>query len=161
MKPKVLWIEDGLFAEVRPFLGPLINSLRFDLHYAFNAFEGQKKMKKEHFDAIVFDIRIPPSDPSTSDPDTTKWNNLYEKSGFDKIAARLGIKLIEDAVTEYDYNQINLGIFSVETAYELKELLEKYPEISYINKNERVPTNTILKMVECLVKGEKYVPPTD
>lgn len=84
---QVLWIEDGTRTEYHDLLGPIYVA-GYDLTLATNVTDAIEQYRTRHFDALIFDIRLPPG----SDRD---WIGIYNGHGGNPAAARLGLELLE------------------------------------------------------------------
>lgn len=128
MKHKVLWIEDGAFAELSQMSAPLYVSGKYDLTIAIDATEGLQHLqrKDKRFETIIVDIRLPPGTDPT-------FVQLYYDRGESKVAARLGLSLLnrvlnnweEIGIPEYHRKTEKFGIFTVEGHKELEGDLKR------------------------------------
>lgn len=123
MKHKVLWVEDGAFAEMGRMSSPLYVSGKYDLVIAVDATDGlQQLMQKEkEFQTVIVDIRLPPG----NDPEFLRH---YNAKGESKVGARLGLALLKRVLTDGEKNGVpaphrkveRFGIFTVEGPTELQ-----------------------------------------
>lgn len=161
-KIKVLWIEDGAFVEVSKLTGPLYTSGKYNLVIALNASDGIKAIKKNEFDVVIVDIRIPPgSDPA--------WKGVVARSRTDKIQTRLGLNLLysllkPDLVKEkitltgipewVSMHPERFGVLTVEDERDIVEDLEKLglPEESFTRKKSKMPVTALLDLIERIVQ---------
>ncbi|MCX6579733.1 MAG: hypothetical protein NT166_06060 [Candidatus Aminicenantes bacterium] len=157
---KVLWIEDGAFVEISDVAGPVINNATtYDLHVAFNVADAVKKIQVSQFDAVIVDIRIPPGFDS-------EWENLYKKSGYNRINARLGINLLFSLLKPRDaaiklkniprwISPEKFGIFTVEGKQEVKDDLEKLGIQFFEQKRAGIPNTILLGLIEKIINNQK------
>jgi hypothetical protein len=159
MKHKVLWIEDGAFVEVSSFAAPLFNQMIYDLVVAIDVSNAVKQIIDTQFDAVIVDIRIPPG----IDQD---WENLYSKSGYNKIGARLGIQLLfsllkhESAAIKLDdipkwVKPEKFGIFTIESKAEVKNDLEALGITFFQQKKTNLPNTALLELIEKIINSSK------
>lgn len=143
-KHNVLWIEDGAFAEMDRMSAPIYVSGEYDLVIAIDATEGLHALMRsdKEFDTIIIDIRLPPGE----DPEFLK---LYYNRGESKVAARLGLALLELVLKDGEKNQIpphhreaqRFGIFTVEGPGELEDDL-KALELEDLKVYQKRETNS-------------------
>jgi hypothetical protein len=123
MKHKVLWVEDGAFAEMNWMSAPLYVSGKYDLVIAVDATDGLRQLmqKEKEFQTVIVDIRLPPG----NDPEFLQH---YYDRGESKVGARLGLALLKRVLTDGEKNGIpaphrqveRFGIFTVEGPKELQ-----------------------------------------
>lgn len=156
---KVLWIEDGAFVEIPHFAGPVVLSKKYTLRVAFNVSDAVKQIQSAEYDVVIVDIRILPG----ADPD---WENLYKKSGYNKIDARLGIKLLfsllksDEAAVKLSnipswISPVKFGVFTVEGEREVKDDLDELGVAFYRQKKAGISRKTLLELIEAIIEGLK------
>jgi hypothetical protein len=138
-KHKVLWIEDGAFAEMTNLSSPIYVSGKYDLVIAKDATEGLKYLSQseKQFETVIVDIRLPPG----SDPLFLK---LFKEKGESRPAARLGLALLKRVLKQGSNNDIpkhhsdpaRFGVFTVEGYGELKSDLQELRIEVYHQKGE-------------------------
>lgn len=159
MKYKVLWIEDGAFVEVASFAGPVLIAMKYDLHVAIDVSDAIKQIKSTEFDVVIVDIRLPPGND-------TEWENLYSKSAYNKIGARLGIQLLlsllKPGKAAVKLNEIpawispdKFGIFTVESEVELETELKELNIKCFQQKKTRLPKTTLLDLIERVIDNSR------
>lgn len=151
MKHKVLWIEDGAFAEMQFMSAPIYVSGKYDLVIALNATEGFQYLvqKEKRFETIIVDIRLPPGDDE-------EFIRLFNDRAESKAAARLGLALlkrvIEDGerfgVPESHREPARFGIFTVEGPNELAEDLKKLGIKVCRQKTELNKKTEVIEIIE-------------
>lgn len=156
---KVLWIEDGAFVEIPHVAGPVVLSKKYALRVAFDVSNAVRHIQSTEFDAVIVDIRIPPG----TDPE---WENLYKKSGYNKIDARLGIKLLF-SLLKPDEAAIKLkkippwvspgkfGVFTIEGNQEVKYDLDKLGIIFFEQKRTGISNTILLELIEKIINNQK------
>ncbi|MCP4632921.1 MAG: hypothetical protein GY855_08330 [candidate division Zixibacteria bacterium] len=157
MKKKVLWIEDGVTFDAQKFVGPVIHSRKYDLTTVITISDAIRKIQKEEFDIIIFDIRMQPGD-------IPEWEKLYQDMKQPALRReRLGLILLycflrPDLEKEIELNEKYswvkpgmIGIFSVEKEEELSEHMQKWGITFYRNKNAKTPITTLLKLIDEIV----------
>ena len=86
-KINVLWVEDSARFELAAKLGPFYASHRYDLTLVEDASSAVDYLTTRQFGAIVLDIRLPPGRHPY-------WRYLYDRSGKDRIYAKLGLAIV-------------------------------------------------------------------
>lgn len=150
-KHRVLWIEDGARHDLPELAAPVYMDGNYDLIVAESASEGESYMLGEKFDVIIVDVRLPPGD----DP---RWADLYRRAGSDKVAARLGLKLLysllgsprAEVVPERHPLWVSphrIGILTVESQTELEADLEELSIGVFTQKNAAMPETVLLDLI--------------
>jgi hypothetical protein len=153
-KVKVLWVEDGAFAELSLLSAPLYTTSDYDLVIAEDASEGFRYLMAREFDAVVMDIRLPPG----NDP---YFLELYFNQRESKVAARLGMAVLERALRPSAENARawikpeRFGVFTVESSKELKEELDSLGVTTFVQKTERIRRDVLIKLVEEIVGSSR------
>jgi DNA-binding NarL/FixJ family response regulator len=154
MKLKVLWVEDGAFSDLAQLSAPLYVSGDYNLVIAEDASEGFRYLMDKEFDAVVMDIRLPPG----SDP---YFSNLYFNRGVTKVAARLGMAVLERALRPSAENARawirpeRFGVYTVESSREVAEELDALGVKVYYQKTARTPRDVLVKIVEEIVEAAR------
>lgn len=139
MKHKVLWIEDGAFAEMKIMSSPIYVSAKYDLVIAIDATEGLKYLRQsdKQFETIIVDIRLPPGNEQA-------FLQLFKEKGESRPAARLGLALLKrvlkngknDDIPRVHREPRRFGVFTVEGYGELKTDLQELGIEVYHQKGE-------------------------
>jgi len=136
---------------------------RYDLVVAEDVSRAIRHLQRREFDAIIVDIRLPPGDDSA-------WIQLYRKSGADKVAARLGLRMLAtilnspDAEVTRDGNLSwitpeRIGVLTVESYNEVKEKLEAYgiQQSQFRQKRADAPETLLLDIIESVLEKQEMV----
>jgi len=159
MKHNVLWIEDGAFVEISNFSGPVTITRKYDLRVAMDVADAVKQIQLTEFDAVIVDIRLPPG----TDRD---WESFHSNLIKSKIPTRLGLQLLFSLLKPMDcavkLNHIpswispeKFGVFTVEGEKEIMVDLKKLGIAFYRQKKLDIPSNTLLELIETIIKGSK------
>lgn len=152
-KHKVLWIEDGAFAEMSQMSAPIYVSGQYELVIAENATEGLQELTQtdKEFGTIIVDIRLPPGDDE-------EFLKIYYDANESKVAARLGLALLKRVLKDGEKNNIpphhrdvkRFGIFTVEGQGELVDDLEKLKleNIRVYQKTEKNSKDSLREIIE-------------
>jgi len=90
---KVLWIEDGIYSEMRKHASPVRIELGYSLDIAESASEGLAKILTSEYDLVVVDIRLPPGEDH-------EWKAIQRKHLAGGGPARLGLTLLQKLLGE-------------------------------------------------------------
>jgi hypothetical protein len=158
MKHKVLWIEDGAFAEMQFMSAPIYVSGEYDLVIALNATEGFQYLaqKEKRFETIIVDIRLPPGDDE-------EFTRLFNNRAESKAAARLGLALLKRVIDDGERFGVpkhhcepeRFGIFTVEGPNELAEDLKKLRITVCHQKTELNKKTEVIEIIEEIRKSLK------
>lgn len=158
MKHRVLWIEDGAFAEMQFMSAPIYVSGKYDLVIALNATDGLEQLlqKEKRFETIIVDIRLPPGNDE-------EFTNLFNDRADSKAAARLGLALLKRVlkrgeqigVPDYHRQPHRFGIFTVEGPNELAEDLNELGITVCHQKTELNSKNEVITIIEEIRKSAK------
>jgi hypothetical protein len=151
MKPRVLWIEDSARLELSNLVGPIYFSGKYDFTLAEDVTAAVQFLLVEIFDVLIVDVRLPPG------PDPI-WQDLYRRSGADKVNAQLGIKLLYwllglDRATykimppSWVKPQF-VTVFSVESSREIQEELDDLKITRYRQKVAELQDTILLDLIE-------------
>lgn len=164
MKTKFLWIEDNANTSLSYLMMPIYNSGKYDPVIALSVAGGLLHLWQTDFEAVVLDIRLPPG----NDP---KWEELYNRSGQNRGAAQLGLALLI-ALLRPEESEIALpkrppwlkpdrikperfGVLSVESEHEVTNKLKELGIRVRLEKTARTTPNTLLDMVEEIMRAGK------
>jgi CheY-like chemotaxis protein len=153
---RILWVEDGARFDLPHLAAPVFMEGNYDLCIVENVSDCITYLQHHVFDAVILDIRIPPGDDQ-------RWITLYKKAGTDKVAARLGLKLLyslvglPEAEVELDnrpswINADKIGVFTVESKRELDEHLQKLGIKVYQQKKADVSEIVLLDLIKQILK---------
>jgi hypothetical protein len=153
---RILWVEDGARFDLPHLAAPVFMEGDYDLCIVENVTDCITYIQAQSFDVIVLDIRIPPGDAQ-------EWISLYNKAGTDKVAARLGLKLLYSLVgsNEAEINLNNrpswivpdkIGIFTVESKSELEAHLQKLGIHAYQQKKADVAETVLIDLIKHVIK---------
>ena len=156
---RILWVEDGARFDLPHLAAPVFMEGNYDLCIVENVSDCITYLQNHVFDAIIMDIRIPPGDDH-------HWITLYKKAGTDKVAARLGLKLLycllglPEAEVKLDnrpswINADKIGVFTVESKTELDEHLRKLGITVYQQKKADVAESVLLDLIKNVLKQTK------
>lgn len=153
-KVKVLWVEDGAFAELSQLAVPLYTTGDYNLVIAEDASEGFRQLMGKEFDAVIMDIRLPPG----NDP---YFLDLYYKRNKSKVAARLGMAVLKRALSPSAENTRawirpeRFGVYTVESRREMAEELDALGVKVYYQKTELTSRGDLIKIVEEIVESSR------
>lgn len=153
---RILWVEDGARFDLPHLAAPVFMEGNYDLCIVENVSDCISYLQNHVFDAIIMDIRIPPGDDQ-------RWIALYKKAGTDKVAARLGLKLLycllglPEAEVELNnrpswINADKIGIFTVESKKELDVHFQKLGITAYQQKKADVSESVLLDLIKQILK---------
>lgn len=157
-KKKVLWIEDGSRYDLADLAAPVIMDGGYDLDVAEDASEGIAKLFETEYDAVIVDIRIPPGNGEA-------WVKLYERSGKEKVSARLGRHFLysilghKEAEIRLDerpkwIKPEKIGVLSVESHLELNGDLNNLTISVYYQKQANTPEDILLTIIKDILNKE-------
>ena len=151
MKHKVLWVEDGAFAEMQKMSAPIYVSGKYDLVIAIDATEGlqQLRQKAKQFETIIVDIRLPPGTD-------LEFQKIYKDRNESRTASKLGLALLRRVLKEGEKNEIpehhqepqKFGIFTVEGYTELQAELRRLGVRVYHQKTELFERSKLRDIIE-------------
>ena len=155
-KYRILWVEDGARFDLSQFAAPVYMNGSYDLKIAENATDCLSYLESNEFEVIILDIRIPPGDG----PD---WIKLYRKAGNDKVAARLGLKLLYSMLVLPDAEIIlvsrpswisaeKIGILTVDSRKEVENELLNLGIQVYHQKKADVPVTILLDVINQVIE---------
>lgn len=153
-KPRVLWIEDSARFELRNLVGPLFFSGKFDFNLAEDVTTAMHFLQAKPYDALIVDVRLPPGIDNT-------WRNLYQQTGFDKVHAQLGLKLLRwliardasiypepppDWITPH-----KIAVFTVESKQEIQQHLDDLGIRIFKQKSAGLADTVLLDLIDELI----------
>jgi CheY-like chemotaxis protein len=151
MKHRVLWIEDGAFAEMQEMSAPIYVSGKYDLVIAIDATEGLQQLRQEakQFETIIVDIRLPPGTDA-------EFQKIYKDRNESRTASKLGLALLRRVLKEGRKNGIpqhhrvsgKFGVFTVEGYTELQDELDDLDVSVYHQKMERHDRSKLRDIIE-------------
>ena len=154
MKPRVLWIEDSARFELRNLVGPLYFSRKFEFMLAEDITTAMQMLRAQKFDGVIVDVRLPPG----IDPE---WRKLYQQSGFDKVHAQLGLKLLawlltrDNSVhseTPPDWIKAHqVAVFTVESKHEIQQQLDELGVTVFKQKSAGLRDTVLLELIDELL----------
>ena len=154
MKPRVLWIEDSARFELRNLVGPLYFSRKFEFNLAEDITTAMQMLRTQKFDGVIVDVRLPPG----IDPE---WRKLYQQSGFDKVHAQLGLKLLHWLLAcdnsvhpEIPPDWIKphqIAVFTVESKHEIQKHLDELGVTVFKQKSAGLRDTVLLELIDELL----------
>ena len=116
-KIKLLWIDDNLDHDLLEKRMALMMVDDFDPHFARDATEAFYRLRKEKFDVVIFDLRLP------SGPDDM-WDK-YRNSGNIKLGFVLLNIIANNSSSDFDHlKDSKFGVFTLEMSEENPELFD-------------------------------------
>lgn len=150
-KPCVLWIEDSARLELRNLVGPLLFSNKFEFALAEDVTTAVHFMRAKPFDGVIVDIRLPPG----GDPE---WRKLYQQSGYDRVHAQLGLKLLYWLLAKDEsihpepppawIKPHHIGVFTVESKTEIVKYLDELGIAVFRQKVAGLRDTTLLDLID-------------
>jgi hypothetical protein len=153
-KPRVLWIEDSARFELRNLVGPLFFSGKYDFNLAEDVTTAVHFLRANQYDALIVDVRLPPGIDNT-------WRKLYQQTGFDKVHAQLGLKLLHwllarDASINPEpppdwIKPHKVGVFTVESKQEIQKHLDELGISVFKQKSAGLSDTVLLDLIDELL----------
>ncbi len=150
-KPCVLWIEDSARLELRNLVGPLLFSKKFEFALAEDITTAVSLLRAKPFEGVIVDIRLPPG----TDPG---WRRLYQQSGYDRVHAQLGLKLLYWLLARDDsihpdsppswIKPNHVGVFTVESKAEVAKHLDALGIRVFKQKVAGLRDTTLLDLID-------------
>jgi CheY-like chemotaxis protein len=153
-KARVLWIEDSARFELRNLVAQLFFSDKYEFNLAEDVTSAIDHLRAREFDAVIVDIRLPPG----IDPD---WHRLYQQTGFDRIHAQLGLKLLRWLLTRD--NSIHpaappdwikphqIAVFTVESRGEIQQHLDELGITVFRQKSAGLRDTVLFELIDELL----------
>jgi CheY-like chemotaxis protein len=163
-KPSVLWIEDSARFELRNLVGQLFFGGKYDFNLAEDVTSAIDLLRAKEYDAVIVDIRLPPG----IDPE---WRKLYQATGFDRVHAQLGLKLLRWLLTRD--NSIHptappewikpeqVAVFTVESKGEIQTHLDDLGITVFRQKSAGLRDTVLLELIDELLARAIAMPRTD
>lgn len=161
-KYRVLWVEDGARYDLVNMAAPVYMDGHFDLVIAEDASSGIVYLLKETFDVIIVDIRLPPGN-------NRDWIILHQKSGAEKVSARLGLEFLYtilgnqnakislgDSRPEW-ITPTKIGVLTVESQLELDDHLKNLQITVYYHKRAEMPEEILLTLIKSVIALKKEI----
>lgn len=154
MRKKILWIEDGAFAEMSLMAAAVYVDGRYDFTIATNATEGIRQIMDNQFAAVIVDIRLPPGNDRN-------WIEIFNSRRG--IASRLGLVILQ-SLLKSEKSSIKLqtpewirpeifGVFTVESFRELEAELNDLKITTFRQKDELLSKNALLELIRELTES--------
>lgn len=129
---KLLWVDDNLDHDLLEKRMALLMVDDFDPHFARDATDAYYRLRKDRFDVVIFDLRLP------SGPDDM-WEE-YRTHGFQKFGSALLTIISNKIGDEFKHlRDTRFGVFSLEMQEENPELFD--PPISLPVNNFKMKTH--------------------
>lgn len=150
MRIKLLWIDDNLDHDLTEKRMSLYMEDDFDPHFARDATEAYYKLRDEHYDVVMFDLRLPPG------PDDM-WRELRERN-FGKYGAELLRQVKENANGAFsNLSHTRFGVFSIEAPEENLELFEEpiaLPKDHFMKKTDAYYEDDFIRFIRKIAEEE-------
>lgn len=129
---KLLWIDDNLDHDLLEKRLALLMVDDFDAHFARDATDALYRLRKETFDVVIFDLRLPPGADNV-------WND-FKQLGSQKFGSLLLSMVANNLSTEFKHLlNAHFGVFSLELPEENPELFQ--PPINLSRDNFKMKTH--------------------
>jgi len=162
-KPSVLWIEDSARFELRNLVGQLFFGGKYEFNLAEDVTSAVNQLQAREYDAVIVDIRLPPGIDA-------EWRKLYQQTGFDRVHAQLGLKLLRWLLTRD--NSIHpaappewikphqIAVFTVESKGEIQQHLDDLGITVFRQKSAGLRDTILLELIdELLAQAQTTVAP--
>ena len=125
---------------------------------------GVRHLRAKEYDAVIVDIRLPPG----IDPE---WRKLYQQTGFDRVHAQLGLKLLRWLLTKD--NSIHpteppewikphrIAVFTVESKGEIQQHLDELGIAVFRQKSAGLRDTILLELIDEILMQATRIPGTD
>ena len=114
---KLLWIDDNLDHDLLEKRMALMMEDDFDPHFARDATEAFYRLRKEKFDVVIFDLRLPAGPDDMWEPYRNRGMQKFGRALLEMVTTRSGADFTHLVNTRY-------GVFTIEMAEENPELFE-------------------------------------
>ncbi|MBK8195384.1 MAG: hypothetical protein IPK76_20020 [Lewinellaceae bacterium] len=112
---KLLWIDDNLDHDLTEKRMALYMEDDIDPHFARDATEAYLRLREEHFDVVIVDLRLPPG------PDDM-WNE-HRENGIQKFGYVLLSYVLSQIRNDFRHlSDTHFGVFTIEAQEENPEL---------------------------------------
>ncbi len=134
-KIKLLWVEDETESGLLERKTHLELTDDYELFIERNASDGEKSIRENTFDKVIFDIRIPPG----FDP---KWEDIHNSKN-NKLSLKLGLVLLERIIAVLRERNTPYGICTIERWQDVSETVLRIDEsfnheIQFLHKDDVV-----------------------
>ncbi|MGB1250696.1 MAG: hypothetical protein ACPG8W_08810 [Candidatus Promineifilaceae bacterium] len=161
-KKAVLWIEDDATYNLQYVASPVIMNPHLDLTLAATVTEAVHQLTRKNYDAVVFDLRLPPGD-------FNEWISMKQYLNQVGEPPRLGLHLllnlfqcapdeklrvsIPQMTSQVDINRV--GILSVDPLDDVGSMLQctSFRADNYRQKRAGMSSRILLNLVERLVQS--------
>lgn len=155
-KNYILWVEDDATYNLQYIASPVVMNPRYDLTLAITASEAIHFLQRRQYDALVFDLRLPPGKQQ-------EWVRLDQKLGQLMEPPRLGLHLLYNLYSPRNNgHSIHLpvlpppppihqvGILSVDAWEDVADGLVQlhFHQTNYRQKRAGMPSNILLQLVQ-------------
>ncbi|MEM7130999.1 MAG: hypothetical protein AAF702_32050 [Chloroflexota bacterium] len=155
-KNYVLWVEDDATYNLQYIAAPVVMNPRIDLTLAITATEAIHFLKRRPYDALIFDLRLPPGKQE-------EWVSLDQKLGQLMEPPRLGLHLLRNLYCPSNNGHTILlpaipppppihqvGILSVDPWDDVADGLAtlEFQKNNYRQKQAGMPSNILLQLVQ-------------
>ena len=159
-KNYVLWIEDDATYNLQYIASPVVMNPRYDLTLAITASEAIHFLQRRSYDAIIFDLRLPPGKE-------LEWVSLDQKLGKSMEPPRLGLHLLRNLYAAHNNGHTvvlpelpppppinNVGILSVDAWDDVADGLAslQFQKNNYRQKQAGMPSNILLQLVQKILE---------
>lgn len=149
---KVLWVEDQALKDLTELRSAVYTSNKYSLTISENGTSAINELRKNVYDVIIVDIRIPPGQEPC-------FSKKYTDSGLNTKIAKIGLLLLERILSKnspefindllpYAYNPEVYGVFSIESENEIGEDLKELGIRHYYYKNGSVQNDALVKFID-------------
>ncbi|MBN2047283.1 MAG: hypothetical protein JW750_05535 [Anaerolineaceae bacterium] len=161
---QILWIEDGAIYDMPQLAAPVYMQDCLELTFATDIAGAIEQLTENEFDAVIFDLRLPPGDDLA-------WIEYYSNQNGNKVNALLGFRLLEEIferdrltvirpiLDEETHRALNwlkkekVGILSVESKTELeKRRTFDVDQVVYVQKTPGIQNSILVFMIEKILR---------
>ena len=160
-KKEVLWIEDDATYNLQYVASPVIMNPRLDLTLAATVTEAIHQLSRKQFDAVVFDLRMPPGEYDD-------WITMKQYLNRTGMPPRLGLHLLlnlfdcapDDKLRvpipsdSFRPNINRVGILSVDSLDDVGDMLQctRFHTNNYRQKRAGMSSRILLNLITQLVR---------
>ena len=163
-KPSVLWIEDSARFELRNLVGQLFFGGKYEFNLAEDVTSAIDHLRAQEYDAVIVDIRLPPG----IDPE---WRKLYQATGFDRVHAQLGLKLLRWLLMKDNsihpanppewIKSHQVAVFTVESKGEIQQHLDELGITVFRQKSAGLRDTILLELIDEILTQAIAIPRAD
>jgi hypothetical protein len=135
-------------------VGPLFFSGKYDFNLAEDVTTAVHFLRANQYDALIVDVRLPPGIDGA-------WRKLYQQTGFDKVHAQLGLKLLRWLLAR-DHSIYpepppewikphKVGVFTVESKQEIQKHLDELGIAVFKQKSAGLADTVLLDLIDELL----------